>query len=285
MVESPSLINPNINIPLGNLSESRIAWLNKITRKELSRVKESLGGIMDKNLKFHFTTIGFDFKPANDEERDKFLLNSERSGWTLQPLANGTMHVTTGYERSIRENGLKKRTCVAALPDEMNQDIATQHPRLYLESLRKIIKYYGKHAVPYKHRAFMSASGTISNLEAGLVIADSVVPTIPKGQSPRSTVSTNNFLKPGTHYTTDVVNSDNILTLITFSLPADIVFEHGKWRYAGEKFIDYDIQKSILGSLPNHIGRIIRRSGGVKDEARTLKIVNHLAGKAKEKRS
>lgn len=209
-------------------SEARFDWVNRVMSRGLPRLATSLHGLADANLRFHFTTDKFTFKPDYAEDRQVFIHGARQKGWYAEDLEEDGIRVFTWHLLNIRHNGLRSNSCVATLPEGIDAELVRSHPRFFLEAFRKMVIKYGKHALPYKHDLILGINGEISDITGGLVAVSENVPVKPKGNIERTTISGHNFLVATTHYLTQVAKPEDIIASIRFDLNHNVRSQDGK---------------------------------------------------------
>jgi len=180
----------------------------------LTFLREAFGNLLQTNPKFHFTTAGFTFESDMPRERNRFQRQAERKGWRVQASGDRALIIDTGYVDNIRENGLRPMSCVVAMPETTESMVLLSYPRLFMESIKRTVDRFGKHAIPYKDRLLQTSNGTIRDLRVAVVLISGAVATLPKMSKERHALTNCNALKSITHFVDQGVRPEDIIDII-----------------------------------------------------------------------
>lgn len=235
-------------IARSNLRVEDIEELRALKGTDLPILEVILSDLLQINPRLHFTTESFFFHPNNDRERLYFKKNAEQRNWIIEDREEEGVYIKTGYIEDICSNGLRPMSCVAVLPEETNPELMSSHPRLYLELIKRMVCKFGKHAVPYK-QALCSGTGTMSNIEGGLVILNNNVPVIPKGDFRRESPSVHYYFVGTTHYAYLGAVPEDILTIGRFSVNQTAISQR-RALVIDRDALANDILMGLRGDLP-----------------------------------
>ncbi|EKD86136.1 MAG: hypothetical protein ACD_37C00457G0006, partial [uncultured bacterium] len=228
-----------------SLSPAAREGVRSITRSRLDRWNSLIGEHIGQNPRIHFTTDTFTYTSDTSRDHRLFLELASASGWNLQPQGNG-IRVQTGIVEGISQNGLRSRSCVAAMPEGPNDILVRSHPRLLLEGFRRTIINFSKHAIPYKQTPVRRTHGTISDLVGAMVVVGEDVAVEEQGRIPRTRMTDGNFLKPRTHLTQEISSIPS--AIIRFSVSQD-VYSNGGLIWIDKDSMAGDVYAGLRSAL------------------------------------